>query len=87
MASRKARAVGLDAALAWGLVFLLPSGEQVALIEMAGKALEPGGRLLFTAPAETCDWTDMLTGAHSMSIGAPGGGLAQDGTVSAIMAA
>jgi len=60
-----------DAALAWGLVFLLPAGEQAALIEKAGQALKPGGRLLFTAPRETCNWTDILTGERSVSIGAP----------------
>jgi 2-polyprenyl-3-methyl-5-hydroxy-6-metoxy-1,4-benzoquinol methylase len=60
-----------DAALAWGLVFLLPAGEQVALVEKVGKALGSGGRLLFTAPREACNWTDVLTGERSVSIGAP----------------
>ncbi len=38
---------------AWGLLFLLPASTQRELIGKMGKALESGGRLLFTAP---CRW-------------------------------
>lgn len=60
-----------DAILAWGLVFLLPAETQVNVLHRAAAALNPGGRLLFTAPAPACEWMDNLTGRRSVSLGAP----------------
>ncbi|WP_202845203.1 class I SAM-dependent methyltransferase [Luteimonas saliphila] len=59
-----------DGAIAVGLVFLMPGDAQAALIDRVARALAPGGRLLFTAPAQACTWTDILTGAPSRSLGA-----------------
>src|SRR5262245_60327577 len=39
-----------DAVLSWGLMFLLPEPDQLALIRRIGDVLKPGGRLLFTSP-------------------------------------
>lgn len=60
-----------DAVLAWGLWFLLPADVQRALPGRLAAALVPGGRLLFTAPAEEGCWTDVLTGLESRSLGGP----------------
>lgn len=35
------------------------------------RALEPGGRFLFTAHAEPVEWLDAMTGRPSRSLGAP----------------
>ena len=59
-----------DGVLAWGLIFLLPTDAQVSLLQRMGRALAPGGRLLFTAPAVPSQWTDTLTGCSSQSLGA-----------------
>lgn len=60
-----------DAAVAIGLVFLLSAADQRALLPRAAHALNPGGRLLFSAPRETCEWNDLLTGRQSRSLGEP----------------
>jgi SAM-dependent methyltransferase len=59
-----------DAILAWGLWFLLPATTQLDLLQRVASALNPGGRLLFTAPAQACTWRDALTGEESRSLGA-----------------
>jgi len=59
-----------DGILAWGLVFLLDEAAQRRLIRRAAGALNPGGRFLFTAPAQPCTWPDALTGRTSRSLGA-----------------
>lgn len=59
-----------DGAVAWGLLFLLSPTEQERLIEKVARALVPGGRFLFTAPAQRCEWIDILTGLTSTSLGA-----------------
>ncbi len=56
--------------LAWGLLFLLDGEEQERLIRKMAAILEPGGRLLFTAPARAGVWDDMMTGMPSRSLGA-----------------
>lgn len=56
--------------VAWGLIFLLPVETQRALIARVARALRPGGRFMFTAPAQTTVWTDALTGRESRSLGA-----------------
>jgi 2-polyprenyl-3-methyl-5-hydroxy-6-metoxy-1,4-benzoquinol methylase len=57
--------------VAWGVLFLLPGEAQRSVIGKLAGALEPGGRLLFTAPAVACTWQDVLTGLPSRSLGAP----------------
>jgi SAM-dependent methyltransferase len=59
-----------DAALAWGLMFLLTSHEQHQLIQKIAERLVAGGRLLFTSPAKPHLWTDAMTGLESVSLGA-----------------
>lgn len=56
--------------MAIGLLFLLPASAQEALINRLAAALEPGGRLLFTAPWQACAWPDLQTGRASQSLGA-----------------
>lgn len=58
-----------DGVVAWGLLFLLRSVDQVDLIRRISTVLKPGGRLLFTAPKQKCTWQDMLTGRESVSLG------------------
>jgi len=58
-----------DGAVAIGLLFLLPAEDQRDIIARVAAALEPGGRFLFTAPRQACDWTDSLTGQPSLSLG------------------
>jgi len=61
-----------DAAIAWGLIFLLAAEEQRRLIQRVAEILVPGGRLLFTscAGSEPLVWTDAMTGLESRSLGA-----------------
>lgn len=59
-----------DAALAAGLLFLLPADAQRATLRKLATVLTTGGRFLFTAPAEPCRWSDVLTGRDSESLGA-----------------
>lgn len=59
-----------DAALAIGLIFLLPEQGQIDVIRKIGSALNLGGKLLFTAPKPFCQWDDLLTGKRSLSLGA-----------------
>jgi SAM-dependent methyltransferase len=59
-----------DAVVAWGLMFLLPEPAQRHAIAKVGRALNPGGRFLFTSPREVHSWKDALTGRESVSLGA-----------------
>jgi SAM-dependent methyltransferase len=59
-----------NAALAWGLIFLLKVEDQHRLIERSSKILRPGGRLLFTSPAVPATWIDAMTNQESVSLGA-----------------
>ena len=59
-----------DAVLAWGLWFLLPEATQLDLLRRIADVLAPGGRLLFTSPAQACTWRDVMTGEESRSLGA-----------------
>jgi cyclopropane fatty-acyl-phospholipid synthase-like methyltransferase len=59
-----------DAVVAVGLMFLLSADVQERLIRRVAQTLNPGGRFLFTSPAEACDWEDILTGQRSLSLGA-----------------
>ncbi|MFN7055856.1 class I SAM-dependent methyltransferase [Hyphomonas sp.] len=58
-----------DAAIAVGLLFLLAAEDQREVIRRVATALKPGGRLLFSAPMEACEWDDLLTGRRSRSFG------------------
>lgn len=58
-----------DGILAIGLMFLLAEDDQGKLINKVGDALRPGGRFLFSAPHQRCEWADVLTGQHSVSLG------------------
>lgn len=44
--------------------------DQLAVIDRVASALRPGGRFLFSAPAQACSWTDVLTERSSRSLGA-----------------
>ncbi len=59
-----------DGAIAWGLLFLLPADLQTIVLGRVAKALNAGGRFLFTAPREVTTWNDSLTGRESVSLGA-----------------
>jgi SAM-dependent methyltransferase len=59
-----------DAVLAWGLMFLLSVEDQGRLIRRIADILVPGGRLLFTSPAQQLVWNDAMTGLESFSLGA-----------------
>lgn len=58
-----------DAALAIGLIFLLPEAKQSALIRRVSERLKPGGRFLFSAPLQAGAWQDVLTKQTSYSLG------------------
>ncbi len=59
-----------DGIIAIGLMFLLSEAAQRELVRRAASTLNPGGRFLFTSPAESCTWVDVLTGHPSLSLGA-----------------
>lgn len=58
-----------DGAVSVGLLFLLPPDTQRLLVHRISRALKPGGRFLFSAPREACEWKDSLTGQTSLSLG------------------
>lgn len=51
-------------------MFLLKAEDQQRLIQRIAEILVPGGRLLFTSPAQRAVWNDILTGLESLSLGA-----------------
>ena len=59
-----------DAALAWGLMFLVEAEDQRLVLQRCAKILVPHGRLLFTSPADAAVWRDANTGRRSVSLGA-----------------
>jgi SAM-dependent methyltransferase len=59
-----------EAAIAWGLMFLLQPREQREVIQRVADVLVPGGRFLFTSAARPVTWNDMMTGLESRSLGA-----------------
>ncbi|WP_395008939.1 class I SAM-dependent methyltransferase [Undibacterium sp.] len=61
-----------DAVVAVGLMFLLSETEQATLIHRVAQLLLPGGRFLFTAPLQRCQWDDTTTGIASQSLGRTG---------------
>lgn len=58
-----------DGIIAVGLMFLLPAEVQRVVIRKVARALTLGGRFLFSCPAQTRTWTDVLTGRQSLSLG------------------
>jgi SAM-dependent methyltransferase len=58
-----------DGVVAYGLMFLLTPEMQALVLRKVARALNPGGRFLFTAPWQVCAWTDALTGRPSVSLG------------------
>jgi 2-polyprenyl-3-methyl-5-hydroxy-6-metoxy-1,4-benzoquinol methylase len=58
-----------DGIVAWGLMFLLSPPAQALVIRKVSQSLARGGRFLFTSPFQVCTWTDILTGAQSVSLG------------------
>lgn len=58
-----------DGAVAIGLLFLLPAHDQHEVINRVARALRPGGRFLFSAPRQPCEWKDILTEQPSISLG------------------
>ena len=58
-----------DAAIAIGLIFLLSEADQIDLISKVSKALNVGGRLLFSAPYQIASWEDICAGCDSRSLG------------------
>lgn len=59
-----------DGVVAWGLMFLLSENIQAELIRKVSNILNPGGQFLFTSPKEMCNWTDVMAGVESRSLGA-----------------
>lgn len=58
-----------DGAVAIGLLFLLHPTDQIRVLQRIAAVVKPGGHLLFSAPRQACEWTDMLTGRASRSLG------------------
>jgi SAM-dependent methyltransferase len=59
-----------DGIIAVGLIFLLSEETQRGLISKMAAALNPGGRLLFSAPLYKVEWRDVMTDRISRSLGA-----------------
>jgi SAM-dependent methyltransferase len=59
-----------DGIICVGLMFLLAEESQRALIPKMAAALNPGGKLLFTAPLVKVEWKDVMTQQLSRSLGA-----------------
>jgi len=59
-----------DGIISWGLLFLLTKDAQEIVIQNAAKALQPGGRLVFTSPPCPIQWKDAMTDRDSVSLGA-----------------
>ena len=58
-----------DAAIAIGIIFLLPDLEQNEFIHRVSSILNTGGKLLFMAPIKTGTWHDLNTGIQCSSLG------------------
>lgn len=59
-----------EGAVSIGLIFLLSANNQRTVLGKVAGALDPGGRFLFSAPQQACEWSDTLTGRASLSLGA-----------------
>jgi 2-polyprenyl-3-methyl-5-hydroxy-6-metoxy-1,4-benzoquinol methylase len=58
-----------DAAVAWGLMFLLPAELQQRVIANIARVVDRHGHFLFTSPNQPCSWMDGMTGLPSLSLG------------------
>ena len=58
-----------DGVVAWGLMFLLWIDVQRIIIRKVARALNRGGKFLFTSPREAVTWCDPITGRKSISLG------------------
>jgi len=61
--------ITFDGVVAWGLMFLLSPAIQTLVILKVARALNPGGKFLFTSPRGAVTWTDVLTRRESISLG------------------
>jgi hypothetical protein len=68
-----------DGVVAWRLFFLLSAEVQLQQIEKVAAILASGGRLLFTAPNESCSWLDGMPERPSISLGHDAYRVALDG--------
>lgn len=59
-----------DAVICWGLMFLLPLETQRLVLSKVARALNPGGKFLFTSTKDEASWRDSLTDRDSYSPGA-----------------
>jgi SAM-dependent methyltransferase len=58
-----------DAMLLIGFIFLLAADTQRHLLTSLALSLHQGGRILFSSPAQVCQWPDVSTGLMSISLG------------------
>lgn len=58
-----------DAVVSIGVLFLLSADDQREVLHHVASALRLSGRFLFTAPWQTGEWQDVLTGRQSKSLG------------------
>jgi len=58
-----------DAVICWGLMFLLPIDNQRLVLGKVARALNPGGKFLFTSTKDVASWKDSLTDRDSYSPG------------------
>ncbi len=58
-----------DAVLSIGLIFLLNEEDQLKMLHRVSGILRPGGSFLFTAPVETGEWADVVTGQKCFTLG------------------
>lgn len=58
-----------DAVISIGLIFLLNEEGQLKMLHRVAEILRPGGSFLFTAPVETGEWTDVVTGQKCFTPG------------------
>lgn len=59
-----------EGAVSIGCIFLLHADDQRTVLGKIAGALDFGGRFLFSAPQQACEWNDTLTGRTSVSLGA-----------------
>jgi 2-polyprenyl-3-methyl-5-hydroxy-6-metoxy-1,4-benzoquinol methylase len=58
-----------DAVLSIGLIFLLNEEDQLKMLHRVSEILRPCGSFLFTAPVETGEWADAVTGQKCFTLG------------------
>ncbi len=58
-----------DAIISIGLIFLLDEVGQLKMLNRVSEILRPGGSFLFTAPVETGEWADVVTGQKCLTLG------------------